>query len=145
MDHAGAPAGIGAGVVDKEFMLTVWAPEFPLDDRKDYKVTLSFDGHPDIPVDGYRYEDMLIISFDRGEQAYPITHSSQVTVSVERHSHNYLLKRLVSGSRWCRALRSCACAECTSKLISPKLSEETPSTGKWVRYRRSYKIVDRIN
>lgn len=94
MDHAGAPAGIGVGVVDKQFMLTVWAPEFPLDDRKDYKVTLSFDGHPDIPVDGYRYEDMLIISFDRGEQAYPITHSSQVTVGVERHSHNYLLKGL---------------------------------------------------
>jgi len=98
MDRAGASAGIGVGVTGKEFMLTVWAPEFPLDSRKDYKVALSFDEHPDIPVDGYRYEDMLIISFERGKQAYTITHSSQVTVTVEGHSHRYPLNGLLAAA-----------------------------------------------
>jgi len=97
MDHAGAAAGIGIGVINKEFMLLAWAPELPTP-HGDHDGVLSFDGKPDIPIDAYGYKDQLIISFERGAQAYAITHSAEVTVTANGHSHRYSLKGLAAAA-----------------------------------------------
>jgi hypothetical protein len=97
MDHAGAVAGIGIGVINKSFMLMAWAPELPTP-HGDHDGTLSFDGKPDIPIDAYGYKDQLIISFERGAQAYAITHSAEVTVTANGHSHRYSLKGLAAAA-----------------------------------------------
>jgi hypothetical protein len=88
MDHPDAAAGIGVGVVDKQFMLLVWAPELPTPPG-DHDGVLSFDGKPDIPIDAYGKNDQLIISFERGPQADAITHSDHITVTAGGHSHRY--------------------------------------------------------
>lgn len=97
MDHAGAPAGIGVGVINKAFMLVAWAPELPTP-HGDHDGTLSFEGKPDIPIDAYGYNDQLIISFERGPQAYAITHSPEVTITANGHSHRYSLKGLAAAA-----------------------------------------------
>lgn len=97
MDHAAGDAGIGVGVSDKMFMLVVWAPGLPTP-HGDHDGTLSFDGKAAIPVDAYGYKDQLIISFDRGEQAYAVTHSSEVTVTANGGSHRYSLEGLAAAA-----------------------------------------------
>ncbi len=97
VDHAGAIAGIGVGVIDKSFMLMAWAPELPTPPG-DHDGTLSFEGKPDIPIDAFGYKDQLIISFERGAQAYAITHSAAVTITANGHSHRYSLKGLAAAA-----------------------------------------------
>ena len=96
MDHAAGDAGIGVGVSDKMFMLIVWAPGLPTP-HGDHDGTLSFDAPP-IPIDAYGYKDQLIISFERGEQAYAVTHSSEVTVTANGGSHRYSLEGLATAA-----------------------------------------------
>jgi hypothetical protein len=48
------------------------------------------------------YKDQLIISFERGAQAYAITHSAEVTVTANGHSHRYSLKGLAAADNVAR-------------------------------------------
>jgi hypothetical protein len=113
----------------RDFFLKMWAPDFPEEDRS-YEATLDFKGVAGGPVVAVGQSGLMAISLGRGELATALIKASDVTITVDGHSHSASLAGAAAAlDGVARCAKQPTLAEAPEKPPLP-----IPDAGDWTLY-----------
>jgi len=113
----------------RDFFVKMWAPDFPEEDRS-YEATLDFKGVAGGPVPAIGRNGLMAIALGRGELARALTKASEMTLTVEGHSHSISLEgAAIALDQAARCAKQPTLAEAPAKPPIP-----IPDAGDWTLY-----------